>query len=508
MSNLILDQTRFRETIISGVLESTAMTGVSGTQIKVPAGKGVIVDSTTNLLNITRNNLTWQENLTFTISFPNTVGVQYIFIDSSETIQQQSTLLTPSQKRTNILLGGVFYQSGAIVEVVNFPQMAQSIGTVNLNMIDFLPDSMKLQGAIVTPTTLGTLTAFVGAGSLFQNGINHYTDPKSPDESPFDSIGNATTPATYTVVLSDDTPDSTGTSVFPKERDVAGTPTALTGKKATIHYLFVFGSSLFLQMGQTDYADASAALAAATADFFAMDFIVGVESATLLAQVIIGNDATDFTDPTKAQILNNRGGSSGVSGGDGGTTFSDAVFRVFNDADNTKEIDFDATAVATGTKRTITMPDADVDLTVTQKATTTLRGTQENATQAEVNTGTLIDRNVTPIVLKGADFVKNTSAHITIVTPEVRIYRFRSVGFAGTIESLIGKMDAGTVTVTVKIDGVTVTSISAKVITTSESTTASTGAKTFAIGADLEIDVTAISTPDNAELTLRIFQTG
>ena len=69
-------------------------------------------------------------------------------------------------------------------------------------------------------------------------------------------------------------------------------------------------------------------------------------------------------------------------------------------------------------------------------------------------------------------------------------------------------MDAGTVTVTVKIDGVTVTSISGIVITTSESTTASTGAKTFAIGADLEIDVTAISTPDNAELTLRIFQTG
>lgn len=507
MSDEILDQTRFRETIITGVLESTAMTGVSGTQIKVPAGKGVIVDSTTNLLNITRNNLVWQENLTFAITFTNAIGVQYIFIDSTGAIQQQSTLLTPSQKRTNILLGGVFYQSGVITEVVNFPQMAQSIGTVNLNMIDFLPDSMKLQGAIVTPTTLDTLTAFIGAGSLFQNGINHYTDPESADESPFASIGNATTPATYTVVLSDDTPDSTGTSVFPKERDIAGTPTALTGKRATIHYLFVFGSNLFLQMGQTEYNDAVAAFAAATADFFAMDFIIGVESATLLAQVIIGNDATDFSDSTKAQILNNRGGSGGSSGG-GGSTFSDAVFRVFNDADNTKEIDFDATAVATSTKRTITMPNADVDLTVTQKATTTLRGTQENATQAEVNAGTLIDRSVTPIVLKGADFVKNTSAHITIVTPGVRIYRFRSVGFAGTIESLIGKMTAGTVTVTVKINGVNVTNIVGKVITTTESTTASSGAKTFAIGADLEFDVTAISTPDNAELTLRIFQTG
>ena len=58
--------------------------------------------------------------------------------------------------------------------------------------------------------------------------------------------------------------------------------------------------------------------------------------------------------------------------------FSDASALVKNDADNTKLIDFDASGITTGTTRTITMPDADVDLgdvaitnlSTTQTATT------------------------------------------------------------------------------------------------------------------------------------------
>lgn len=42
--------------------------------------------------------------------------------------------------------------------------------------------------------------------------------------------------------------------------------------------------------------------------------------------------------------------------------FSDADFRIQNDTDATKEVAFDVSAVDTNTTRTITMPDADVDL--------------------------------------------------------------------------------------------------------------------------------------------------
>lgn len=43
--------------------------------------------------------------------------------------------------------------------------------------------------------------------------------------------------------------------------------------------------------------------------------------------------------------------------------FSDADFVVFNDADNTKELDFDLSEITTSTRRTVTWPDADVDFT-------------------------------------------------------------------------------------------------------------------------------------------------
>lgn len=42
--------------------------------------------------------------------------------------------------------------------------------------------------------------------------------------------------------------------------------------------------------------------------------------------------------------------------------FSDAAFRIIDDGDGTKKIAFEASAITTGTTRTVTMPDADVDL--------------------------------------------------------------------------------------------------------------------------------------------------
>lgn len=55
------------------------------------------------------------------------------------------------------------------------------------------------------------------------------------------------------------------------------------------------------------------------------------------------------------------------SGGGGGTgavknEFSDNVFRVFDDGDNTKKIAFEASSIATATTRTVTFPDKDLTL--------------------------------------------------------------------------------------------------------------------------------------------------
>lgn len=55
-------------------------------------------------------------------------------------------------------------------------------------------------------------------------------------------------------------------------------------------------------------------------------------------------------------------GSVGPSGPAGGNLKADGSFRIQNTLDATKEMDFDVSGISTATKRTLTMPDYDVDL--------------------------------------------------------------------------------------------------------------------------------------------------
>jgi len=301
-----------RETIITGVSAWAGATIASATQINVTAGTGVVSDSTTDPANVSRVNVIWSADPIFTITMPTAIGFQYIFVDVTGTIQQQSTPLTPTQLRDNILLCTVEFEAGVVTEIVLTPRMLQSIGTVLNDFVDFLPDSAKLIGALIGPVT-AQLQAFRNAGLFFAQGGNHFSNVKDPNIVPIPADGNASTPLLFDVILSDETIDSSAVATFPKERDVAGVPTALTGTQATIHYLFAFGTLNILQMGQTEYANASEALAAADTDLANFDFAVGIDGAILLAQIVIGNDASDFDNRAQAAILNRRlGGAVGV----------------------------------------------------------------------------------------------------------------------------------------------------------------------------------------------------
>lgn len=81
-------------------------------------------------------------------------------------------------------------------------------------------------------------------------------------------------------------------------------------------------------------------------------------------------DGTDFTtvpvtfvSAGTSQFTNGSQFAVTIDGMGGGAPFTDADALIKNDADNTKLIKFDASAITTGTERTITMPDANVDLT-------------------------------------------------------------------------------------------------------------------------------------------------
>jgi hypothetical protein len=69
-----------------------------------------------------------------------------------------------------------------------------------------------------------------------------------------------------------------------------------------------------------------------------------------------------FSTALEAIRIYNGTAWQSVSSGAASTDFADDTFRIQDNGDATKEIAFQASGIATGTVRTVTMPDADVDL--------------------------------------------------------------------------------------------------------------------------------------------------
>lgn len=78
----------------------------------------------------------------------------------------------------------------------------------------------------------------------------------------------------------------------------------------------------------------------------------------------------------------------------GGTDFSDSDFRISDNGDSTKKIAFEASAITTSTLRTITMPDADVDLGNIANLIT-LSGVAADSTDLGAFSGSVISDNQT-----------------------------------------------------------------------------------------------------------------
>ncbi len=95
--------------------------------------------------------------------------------------------------------------------------------------------------------------------------------------------------------------------------------------------------------------------------------------------------------------------------------------------------------------------------------------------------------------------------NVFIVEPANQTYTLElKAEFGYDIENVTSKLSAGTLTMAVKIDGVDVTSLDSESVTTSELTTASTGAKTVAAGATVTIVVTSISGAIDLALSFKI----
>lgn len=110
------------------------------------------------------------------------------------------------------------------------------------------------------------------------------------------------------------------------------------------------------------------------------------------------DDYVNFT-PTTTTVKGALAGIDAALATAGGTEFSDATFRIEDDVDDTRKIAFQASGISAATTRTITMPDADVNLgDISAQAQdiadlVTLSGVAANATDLGTFTGTTIPDN-------------------------------------------------------------------------------------------------------------------
>jgi len=83
----------------------------------------------------------------------------------------------------------------------------------------------------------------------------------------------------------------------------------------------------------------------------------------LISKLTVSESAGTFTVQNNEDLRGQFPSTSPGSGATGGNEFIDNVFRIQDDGDTTKQIAFQASGITTATTRTITMADADIDLT-------------------------------------------------------------------------------------------------------------------------------------------------
>lgn len=260
----------------------------------------------------------------------------------------------------------------------------------------------------VAPTTSITVNGGAIDNVYFSNTSGFVTQVH---DQPFPALDMATT-APIWAINDDTTPFRRVTDLSTLDEDSTG---ASLRSNNTYYSIVVFGvaseagtdSKLYCNLSSGFYITETGANNDANqySNFNIPDDLKG--TGFLIARIVLRYQTADSGTITLVQTINLRGllpstaaGGGGVSGG---TEFSDNLFRVQNVGDVTKQIALDASGITTGNTKTITMPDADVDLgdvnTAVQPgdiATTSAAGVVELATGVETVTGTDTTRAVTP----------------------------------------------------------------------------------------------------------------
>ena len=327
----MLDQSKSieqRDPSASGTLSGGEMSKATDITFVVQAGTGEILDSYTNPGDTDITPVTWLlQSAIFLITSGITTGRVSVYVNSAGNVIQNAGPTDPTQLRNNIFLGFIYYLDGVITDVVTAPRVVKQTAT---DVYDLLLSNVFISGSQVFPVD-SELEIWLDSGSVFLPGANWSTDRSDPNNFTLAQDGDNSTPILFHPVTMDGT-IGTPTTTIPKFYNTAGSSlTALNGNNATIHRLYSLGITAgvreyLLVYGQTDYNNAKTAFSNLPIDDNTFIYPSNVAALQQLAHIGVGNDASDFTNLSRAWIVSTVSGKT-TSGGAATVSHPDVTSR-------------------------------------------------------------------------------------------------------------------------------------------------------------------------------------
>ena len=284
----------------TGVFTFTGISLASSTTFNVGAAEGYIVDNTTDIEHPTMKYLEYAGATGVSTPYLASHTMTYVYLDNTGTLQLSGTELTPAQRRQNILLGKLGHPDHtSIISTYTQPDVLQS----PLSQLRDVWQPIRLVNDGFTAIANGANLNFnTTAGTLFGLGIGYGTNPNSPSSLAI----SAKTPATFQYRTQIGGVNTDLTSIDPTKYDNAGTLTTVagTGAHATNQRIFLLqNGKIRVQYGQTDYTTLANAIAGIQSESFST--YAGIKDYGILIGILtVRKDATNLSDPAKAQFFN------------------------------------------------------------------------------------------------------------------------------------------------------------------------------------------------------------
>ncbi|MHA8078658.1 hypothetical protein [Aquirufa antheringensis] len=284
----------------TGVFTFTGITVTGATTFNVGSAEGYIVDNTTDIEHPSMKYLEFAGATGLSTPYLASHTMTYLYLDPTGALQMSGTELTPTQRRQNILLGKLGHPDHTnIISYYVQPDVLQS----PLSQLRDVWQPIRLVNDGFTATANGANLNFnTTAGTLFGLGIGYGANPNSPSSLAI----AAKTPVTFQYRTRNGGVNTDVTLIDPTKYDNAGTLTTVagTGAHATNQRIFLLqNGKIRVQYGQTDYTTFANAIAGIQSESFST--YAGIKDYGILIGILtVRKDATNLSDPAKAQFFN------------------------------------------------------------------------------------------------------------------------------------------------------------------------------------------------------------